>query len=577
MTAIVTVCVGLAVVSGRADTEPSPPALEARWRHPVAIEFVDDHLLVANARSGTISVVDPDRGRIVREVEVGRRLSDLAVLPAGRGVLVADNARHELRLLSTETLKSFDHVAVPHSPVRIAVARDGSFCSVTCLWSHRVAIVPLVLEESTTRFGVPRVVDVPFAPRALCIFDSDRTLIVADAFGGRFATIDVARTKVRTETRFNGHNVADLLPAPDGRQLLVAHQIANDRFPTERERVHAGSIIGNQLRSIPVPEFTRDDAPHLEGIVSPLGEPGHAAADPSAIAITKDGTRIVATAGTDEVHVRGPADDDCVRLPVGRRPTAIATRSGRAFVANELDDTITILDLQSLRTERTISLGPRPPATEVTRGEQLFTDGRLSLDGWMSCGSCHPGGHTNGRLVDNFSDGTVGTPKQTPSLLGTGDTRPWAWNAGGDSLTRQIHASITKTMRGATPTKKDVLAIEAYLATLSPPPSLAEARGELDESTLKRGSRVFDRLGCANCHVPPRYTNEGVVDVGLHDEAGEKYFNPPSLRGVSQRGPYYHDGRAASLRDVLTSETHADFESPDGRDLEDLLAFLRSL
>jgi len=46
------------------------------------------------------------------------------------------------------------------------------------------------------------------------------------------------------------------------------------------------------------------------------------------------------------------------------------------------------------------------------------------------------------------------------------------------------------------------------------------------------------------------------VDVGIHDEEGVTEFKPPSLRGVSQRGPWFHDGRAAQLRDVLESGHH---------------------
>jgi cytochrome c peroxidase len=50
-------------------------------------------------------------------------------------------------------------------------------------------------------------------------------------------------------------------------------------------------------------------------------------------------------------------------------------------------------------------------------------------------------------------------------------------------------------------------------------------------------------------------------DVGIHDEMGETEFNPPSLRGVSQRTQFFHDGRAASLEDVLKS-SHHDLANP---------------
>ena len=56
-----------------------------------------------------------------------------------------------------------------------------------------------------------------------------------------------------------------------------------------------------------------------------------------------------------------------------------------------------------------------------------------------------------------------------------------------------------------------------------------------------------------------------------------KEFNPPSLRGVSQRAPYFHDNRAATLNDVLDRFRHGlkGEISPEQR--QELLAFLRSI
>ena len=58
------------------------------------------------------------------------------------------------------------------------------------------------------------------------------------------------------------------------------------------------------------------------------------------------------------------------------------------------------------------------------------------------------------------------------------------------------------------------------------------------------------------------------------------YWNPPSLRGVYDRGPYLHDGRADTLEEVLRSH-HAP-EKLGGQALTpaergDLIEFLESL
>jgi cytochrome c peroxidase len=65
--------------------------------------------------------------------------------------------------------------------------------------------------------------------------------------------------------------------------------------------------------------------------------------------------------------------------------------------------------------------------------------------------------------------------------------------------------------------------------------------------------------------------------VGLKDEAGYRHFNPPSLRGVSQGGPFFHDNRAATLTEVFTKYRHQLKKKLTKRELADLLNFLWSI
>ncbi|MEC8507764.1 MAG: hypothetical protein VXZ53_12360, partial [Planctomycetota bacterium] len=79
------------------------------------------------------------------------------------------------------------------------------------------------------------------------------------------------------------------------------------------------------------------------------------------------------------------------------------------------------------------------------------------------------------------------------------------------------------------------------------------------------------------CHQPPLYTSPDLYDVGFEDEEGNREFNPPSLRGVSQRGPYFHDNRAGSLEEVLEKFRHQVTKELTSQERRDLIHFLRSL
>ena len=96
-------------------------------------------------------------------------------------------------------------------------------------------------------------------------------------------------------------------------------------------------------------------------------------------------------------------------------------------------------------------------------------------------------------------------------------------------------------------------------------------------AAVRRGREVFGKQSCASCHAPPSYTSAKTYDVGLADEAGLKMFNPPSLRGVGQGGPYLHDGRAATLAVVFTRHRHQLKGELTKQELADLMKFLDSL
>ncbi len=168
------------------------------------------------------------------------------------------------------------------------------------------------------------------------------------------------------------------------------------------------------------------------------------------MASTTTGSRPVALSGIHEVCLKRKTSLDLTRVKTGRRPTAILfhDETDRLFLAGTSEDTISVHDGNSLHELHRISLGPSTKRSSKQLGEELFYDARLSLDGWYSCHSCHSDGHSTGRLNDNFSDHSFGTPKRILSLLGVADTKPWAWDGSQPSLEAQVQSSIQETMSG---------------------------------------------------------------------------------------------------------------------------------
>jgi len=120
-------------------------------------------------------------------------------------------------------------------------------------------------------------------------------------------------------------------------------------------------------------------------------------------------------------------------------------------------------------------------------------------------------------------------------------------------------------------------------------PAPKPADGSFDRQAAARGETLFKgKAACAQCHVPPLFTEPGwnthkATDIGIDDfqanRAPDKTYRTAPLRGLwthMNRG-FYHDGRFATLLDVINH--YNDFKRLNLSDQEkkDLAEYLKSL
>jgi cytochrome c553 len=579
-------------------TLAKPPS-EAKLRSPVALALADKGrvLLVANERSGTISAVDLKARHFLTEFPIGKRLSDLTAVngnEAGR-FLVTDLATNKLCLLVWRDgrLTIADSVDVSPFPVSVRSDAGGTRCFVALLWSRRLTIVDLEhIPGGLIHLKTAATVPLSFAPRIQLPSPDGTFVVVADAFGGLIAVVSVPNGRIQTVVRIPGHNIRGLAWSADGRRLVIAHQTLSPLAYSSAVDVHWGSVVSNVLRSISreALESPYNDVLAHSRLIQ-LGDVGNGAGDPGALEITKEGSLYVALGGVGEVAAGrldlGDAPRHMLglnRFRAGLRPSALMTSvdGSELYVADRFGDAITIFNwsdpqhsaiLSSIR----LSLGPQPPLSAAERGERLFFDARLSHDGWMSCHSCHTDGHTTDQLSDTLGDGTFGAAKRIPSLGGVAETGPWAWNGSMHDLAEQVRKSLLTTMHAKSVSDEQVHDLTEYLKSLPPAPPAAAPTNAAERAAVERGRTVYARHGCGGCHVTPSYTSPKVYDVGLRDALGNHKFNPPSLRGVSQRSAFFHDGRADSLNAVFETFRHPGKTELSSAERADLIVFLRSL
>lgn len=262
-------------------------------------------------------------------------------------------------------------------------------------------------------------------------------------------------------------------------------------------------------------------------------------------------------------------------------------------------------------------------AQAVRFGRQLFFDARLSVDGAVSCASCHlPQRAFQDGLVR--SRGRDALTRNTPSLMDTAAQRWWGWDGASDSLwaasltplldTREMGqradaladrvrstprlAAAYRSTFGAPPGVDDervvvdvAKALAAYQATLRSPRTPfdrfrdALARGDVAAAgtyplDAQRGLRLFiGDARCSVCHAGPAFSNREFADVGVPfftaaGVDGGRHAGLSALMAsrMNRLGPHNdaaaHDSRADLTRHVVQQPRNfGEFKVPGLRQL----------
>jgi mono/diheme cytochrome c family protein len=126
-------------------------------------------------------------------------------------------------------------------------------------------------------------------------------------------------------------------------------------------------------------------------------------------------------------------------------------------------------------------------------------------------------------------------------------------------------------------------ALRAYQHSLPAPPPPAAS---FDTAIAERGRAVFDRT-CASCHVGGSGTdnNNGTlhapgdtgVDGAYAARTANKAYRTTPLRALWQHAPYFHDGSAATLADVVVHYNRVRGLGLTAEQQRDLVEYLKSL
>jgi cytochrome c peroxidase len=237
---------------------------------------------------------------------------------------------------------------------------------------------------------------------------------------------------------------------------------------------------------------------------------------------------------------------------------------------------------------------------KIALGRSLFFDKRLSLDGTISCATCHdPSKVFSDQLPKSIGIYGQETERNAPSILNSGFLKTAMFDAHLATLEMQVIVPLQEktemghNMKELIPQLRKIKEyqdaakkifnrdFDAYVLTRSISAferSLLSMNSRFDQyqngnkNSLSKdelaGWKLFsEKLYCIACHKQPYFTTfvaennglyasyNGKEDQGrfrIHNDSSDiGKFKVPSLRNIELSSPYMHDGSISSLEEVI--------------------------
>ena len=561
---------------------------------------------VANRFSGTISVVDLVAGKELTCWEAGREPIGLDLTPDGKRLVTVghlpedsmefSNPHCRVRIFDTET-GDVTVIQLFRGSINardLVVTPDGRYAFVSCILAH-FEHVPSMVDGGWINENVLAAIDLElnsFAdtiyldesmhgaanPWGIVVSNDGRYMVVAHAGSCEISLLNLPRVINRLDTR-------PLRKAPrTGQNPHPGTQITGSSMPIS-VRIPLG-LTGMKRLALDV----RGDGGQgrifcVAAYEDVIGRIDFKINEP----VVHSYNYTIPPEGPQKPKLVSPLEK-IVDRPNGKYAIepldALPYQSD--IISGDTKSRLTFERLEALNhfegfvVERSFArLGPPVVWDIIRRGEVLFHDAVYCRQQWQSCVSCHPDARADGINWDLLNDG-INNHKNTKSLLLSHETPPSMATGVRPDAETAVRAGVNGILFAYIP-QTDYFAIDEYLKSLRPVPSPYLVNGKLSDSA-KRGKLLFNdaRTSCSLCHPESNdYTDLKSHDVGTTGLDYYKAYDTPTLIEVWRTAPYLHDGRYATIRELIVEGKH--FAHDDRLDLlteqeiDDLVEFVLSL
>ncbi|HEY1696754.1 MAG TPA: hypothetical protein VGG39_31545 [Polyangiaceae bacterium] len=586
---------GVAAACGRGATPSAKGA--GTLGASIAVIQAGAALAVVNADQGSVSLLDPASLAVTQTVTVQGEPHALLELASGT-LLVANYRGGQIVAVDPSTGTVTGAASVCAGPYGLAESPDHTWVAVSCEWDGTVQKVdPATLTATPIAQGLHR-------PRAVAIVGQD--VYVADYVGGTVHDIhpdgsDSPTSLVPSAAPYRPAltkmtaNLASSIAVAFGR-VHVAHVLENnDGDTSEAVAANYGTVSDTNPKINPAVTTLGTSTPPIYAQFD-----GGSRVYSGAVAVASFGSHylLVAHVSTANVAVidttaATPDGRAVATYTVGAGPAGVAVdeASQVAYVDNALDQSVSRIDLAQpfapgapvYTPEATlVRTLPSPYSTQALAGRRLFFDAtntHVTPAGVVACASCHPSGSDDGLVWFEDTPNVPYRHRRTPHLANAKSaTSPFHWDGQFTDMPALAESTMTNIM-GGDGLLVDVSTVQAYIDEIVQPPVLPVA----DAASVARGEALFTspQVGCSTCHDGP-YLTDDQLHVVLNPQSLDPadtiaQTNTPGLHGVFLTAPYFHDGRAATLQDVLADPLMGSTQGLSAQQTGDLIAYLQSL
>lgn len=523
---------------------------------PKAIQIAGENLLIATSYSeGELLVIDKNSFEIKSKIKVGHGACDIVCNSDFSKAYVANQFSNDISVVDLEKEKEIIRIPVLREPMQVEISTDGNTLFVANFLTAGRADVDTVTSE--------------------------------------ISIIDLKEMKVVKHVSLaNGSNaLRGMCLSSDGKYVFVSHNLGRFQVPTTQ--LEQGWMNTSALSVINANTFE-----YVATIL--LDEPEYGAAGSWGVDCNNESI-FVAHSGTHDFskidyqkfieklesypNKTSLAYDlrflsgirERVKIE-GNGPRVLKIYNNQLFVANYFTDNINIIDLNSVndKTFKSIQLNEIEDMDEVRLGEMYFNDATYCFQGWQSCNGCHPSdARTDGLNWDLINDG-IGNPKNCKSMLLAHVTPPSMITGIRPNAEIAVRAGFTH-IQFTQIEEAHAAAVDSYLRSLKAVPSPYLVDGKLSEKAQK-GKLVFEELGCGFCHSGNWFTDLKTHEIGTQSKYDrQNTWDTPTLIEVWRTGPYLHDGRIATMKEVFLKEKHGLERNLTEEEIDYLTEYVMSL